>query len=49
MTKNVYKSKNKVVQIVSSIIANLLLAFVITIVFGFATGAVVVGLTSAAI
>jgi len=38
MTKNVYKSKNKVVQIVSSIIANLLLAFVITIVFGFATG-----------
>lgn len=38
MTKNVFKTKNKVIQIIGSVIANALLAIVITIVFGFATG-----------
>lgn len=38
MTKNVYKTKNKVLSIIGMVIANVLLALVITIVFGFATG-----------
>lgn len=38
MVKNIYKSQNKFSRILSTIILNIVLAFLITIVFGFASG-----------
>ena len=38
MTKNVFKTKNKIISIITTVIINILLAFVITLVAGFALG-----------